>query len=130
MWQYCSKLREGSGNYLVCGMCDRKLKTTNAWSSSTIINHLKKKHGVSRDTSASQTTLTSRRLRSKATQEGLDVRIVQCIVKDLFPVSLTEKIGFRSLIKYLAPDSNVISRHKIIKAMYMLEEIGKNVVIV
>ena len=130
VWKHCSKLVDGDAHYLVCGFCESKLKTTSTWSTSAMMHHLNKRHGVSK-AGVQQTTLNSGSRRwgtSKATQKGLDIRMVQCIVKDSFPVSLTENVGFKNLVKCLAPDCKVPSRCSITKAMCQLEEIGYKIV--
>lgn len=114
-------------HFLVCNTCDTKLKTTANWSTSTIINHLRVKHSIANDGKV-QIKLTTRSFKPKATQGGLDLRLVQCIVKDMFPVSFVSKSGLVELIQYLAPDCIVASRYTIVKTIHELEGIGYDIV--
>ena len=128
-WKCCAKAVKDGSNYLSCNVCGRHLKTTKSFSTSTIINHLKSKHGLSNDDEGMiQTKLSTDSLFPKPTQEGLTLKALEMVVKDLVPVSLVEKDGMSSIMKHLRPQLKVPSAHHVRKLMCALEEIGCDVV--
>jgi len=131
-----------------CKRCGSKLKTTSCFTSSPVMNHLRRVHKITKDnaaekiagagddvvdgaTSMKQQKLSLKKLKTAVSFPGKTNMMANMMIKDLCPVGTSNKEGFRELLGHLAPgirtpDRSTIRRLIIKKAEFAKAEAKKH----